>query len=57
MIGLKEANANVISEAGTLKAGTIFVIVDNSYQEFFKLRYPSEPETSDKVVLPVHDAL
>lgn len=57
MIGLNEANANVISEVGTLKADTIFVIVDKSYRECFKLRYPSEPETSDKVVLPVHDAL
>ena len=48
--------ANAFAEAGTPKA-PLYVTIDKQFREWYKSRYPDEPEIPDKAVLPVHGAL
>ena len=48
--------ANAFAEAGAPKA-PLFVTIDKQYREWYKDRFPDEPDIADKAVLPVHGAL
>ena len=48
--------ANTSAEAGAPKA-PIFVTVDKPFREWYKSRYPDEPDLHEKAVLPVNGAL
>jgi len=54
VIGADTANAFV--EAGAPKA-PLFVTIYKQYREWYKSRFPDEPDIADKAVLPVHGAL
>jgi len=48
--------ANAFAEAGVPKA-PLYVTIDKQFREWYKSRYPDEPEIPDKAVLSVHGAL
>ena len=48
--------ANALAEVGALKA-SLFVTIDKQYREWYKTRFPNEPNIADKAVLSIHGVL
>ena len=48
--------ANAFAEVGALKA-SLFVTIDKQYREWYKTRFPNEPNIADKAVLSIYGVL